>query len=377
MTLKRYPRLYARNVTGSIQVWFIELDENRGAYRSVSGQMDGAKVISEFTQAKPKNIGRANATTALEQAEKEIEAKYKKNIKLGYFERLEDIDNQTFFQPMLAKSYGDYKNKIDWTKGVGVQIKFNGVRCIATKNGLFSRKGEPFVSVPHIWENLRPYFKTYPTLVLDGELYNYDRREKLNEIMELCRKSIHATPEDLARSKELIKYYVYDGGRPEELNSGYPRRKGFIDTLLVGNSVIGYVDTFRCYSESELDRLYQRFLADKQEGAILRIFDQPYENKRTKNLLKYKPIQDDEFPIIDVIEGEGNRSGMAGKVICQMKDGRTFGASMKGTTEQFKEVFLNKSNYIGQKATIFFFGFTGKGLPNYAQFDCDNWKNDK
>ena len=64
---------------------------------------------------------------------------------------------------------------------------------------------------------------------------------------------------------------------------------------------------------------------------------------------------------------------MAGKVIIKMPDGRTLGAGLKGNTDQFEEVLRNKQNYIGQKVTIYYNGFTGKGLPNYAQFDCNNY----
>ena len=48
---------------------------------------------------------------------------------------VKNIDEDKFFQVMLAKVFKDYKDKIDWSIGVGVQIKYNGGRIVATKDG--------------------------------------------------------------------------------------------------------------------------------------------------------------------------------------------------------------------------------------------------
>ena len=168
------------------------MEQENNKYRSTSGQIDGQKTISQWTISEPKNFGKANATSAVEQCTLEIEAKYKKQLKSGgYYEHQSDIDKEQFFQVMLAKNFVDYKDKLDWKSGVGVQIKYNGGRMIATKTGLWTRKGEKYVSAPHIEEALKPFFLKYPDAILDGEGYNYPLREKLNEIMKLLRKTVH------------------------------------------------------------------------------------------------------------------------------------------------------------------------------------------
>lgn len=381
--MKKFSTLYKRTNTGAIQIWYLQQDKDK--YCSTSGQIDGLKVTSEFTQCFPKNIGKKNETTGEQQALIEINNKYKKQLKSGYFENIEDIDNKTFFHPMLAKEFKDYKDKLNWKEGIGVQIKYNGGRLIATKDGLFTRKGEKYLSIPHIENALKPFFKKFPKAILDGEGFNYELREKLNEIRSLMAKKVDISQQDLDKSKELIRFYIYDGFNFEEcdtwtdINSDYLRRKEVIDMRFgtwYGNGIIEKVPTWIVYSEKELEELYLKFLDEKHEGAILRILNKPYENKRTKFLLKYKPVDDAEFLVLDIIEGEGNRAGMAGKFICKFKDGRKFGASMKGNEEQFKEVWENKKDYIGKIVTIYYNGFTGKGLPNYARFDCNNWKKD-
>lgn len=378
-----YQTLYARNTNESIQTWQIEVDGDK--YRTIAGKLNSPNMItSEWTYTTIKNAGKKNELSAEEQAISEADAKYKKKLKQGYFENLEEIDVEKFFQPMLALEFKNYIDKIKWSEGVAVQIKYNGGRVVIKKDGAFTRTGERYMTIPHITEGLVPFFDKTPDAILDGEGFRYELRQKLNKIMELLRKTVHITEQDLEDSKELIRFYIYDGfGFGAEETDDYLKRKAAIDKEFKDNplykDIYGHVPTWIVYSKEELDTLYTEFLDDNQEGAILRIIKVPYQRKRTKYLLKYKPVDDAEFLILDVLEGEGNRSGMAGKIICQMDDGRTFKASMKGKTEQFEEVLRNKSFYIGKVVTIYYNGLTGKGegKPNYARFDCDNWNKGK
>ena len=62
------------------------------------------------------------------------------------------------FKPMLAHVYTD-DNQIDWGQPVYMQPKLDGVRCIFTKEGAFSRTGKRFMNVKHIEEELQDLFK--------------------------------------------------------------------------------------------------------------------------------------------------------------------------------------------------------------------------
>ncbi len=400
---KVWPTLYARTSTGAVQVWWVEQEGER--YHSVAGQIDGAKITAADTVAKGKNIGRANQTTAEDQATTEIQAKYDKQLKSnGYWTDINNIDEDKFFQVMLAKSYGDYADKLDWTKGVGVQIKYNGGRIVASKDGLFSRKGERYISIPHIEEALKPFFLKFPDAILDGEGFNYALREKLNEIMSLLRKTVHVSPQDLQRSKELIRFYIYDGygfpatkDGPNVLQTdGYIKRKAAIDNAFFApcfveryKDVIHKVPTDIVYSVDELNDLYNKFLDDHQEGAIIRILDQPYENKRSKFLLKYKPVDDAEFKIVSIQDGDGKFANRISTITFQRIDGGfyadgtdTFDGTLKagkGTEELAKDLWVSGKykKLIGEIVTVQYNGLTGKGKPNYARLDWNNYKHDK
>lgn len=134
--IKIYPTLFSRTITGAVQIWYIEQDKDK--YRSVSGQKHGQHTVSEWTEAEPKNIGKTNETTGEEQAASEIECKYIKQLKSGYFLLEKDIDNFQTFWPMLAlsKPYKDYRHTLKdiWKLGIGVQTKYNG--CISGETKL-------------------------------------------------------------------------------------------------------------------------------------------------------------------------------------------------------------------------------------------------
>ena len=69
-------------------------------------------------------------------------------------------------KPMLAHKLNE--SKIDWDKPVYMQPKLDGVRCLFTKDGAFSRTGKQVMNVQHIEKMLNHFFKKYPEMVLDG-----------------------------------------------------------------------------------------------------------------------------------------------------------------------------------------------------------------
>lgn len=374
MKLFNHKTLYCRDVSGRVRVWWMAHLEGEGKYCTFSGLLDGEKVQSEFTQAEGKNIGKKNETSADKQALKEIEAKYKKQLKTGYFESIDEIDNALRGPvPMLAKSYKDYKEKVDaniseWF----VQCKLNGFRCLAKKDGLYTRTGERYVSVPHIEEALAEFFEKNPEAVLDGELFNNEYRQKLSVISELLRKTTHITPEDLDLSKKFIKFYIYDGYKnQQDKSNSYEDRIGWINSIA---GIIQYtmpVTTYYIFSTEQLNKIYLKYVSDGQEGVMLRYKKSSYEEKRSKYLLKYKPLDDAEGKVIAIHEGTGNWAGIAKSATIEW-DGKVFDATFKGDQEVLRDLLRHPEKIINQSRTFIYNGLTTYGIPNYARIDIDN-----
>jgi DNA ligase-1 len=375
--LKTYPTLYSRDSSRNVRIWYMEQDEEN--YRMISGLIDGQLVTSDWTKCKLKNAGKKNETTPVQQCESEINSRYTKQLKTGYFENVDDIDNKTYFSPMLAKSFYDYEDKINFESGnYVVQCKYNGIRCITSLDSYMkTREGELIISAPHVYIRLLNILKKYPHITFDGELFNETLREKLNEINKLVRKTVHITDEDIEKSKEFIKYYIYDCFDVNNPNWSYSERKKFIDNIIIENQLedtIKIVETIQVNSREELNQYYEKLVQMKHEGIMIRDKRQAYEyDKRSKYLLKYKPIDDDEFLLIGVYEGKGNWSGKAKTITLMMDNGKCFNANFKGTQSEAKEFLYNHSHLLNKKVTIYFNGFTGKGTPNNGQFDINNY----
>lgn len=126
----------------------------------------GGKLTERVRQCSPKNIGKSNETTGEEQAKLEAEAKIVAKLKEGYFETIEEAENEEVILPMLAKEYHKEKHKVDWSTAY-VQPKLDGMRCLDTPNGKISRKNTPIKTMDHIVVKRHDDL----TVITDGELY--------------------------------------------------------------------------------------------------------------------------------------------------------------------------------------------------------------
>jgi DNA ligase 1 len=351
--------LYKKTKKNQIQTWQIEIEGDK--FRTHEGIQNGTITIAEWTTCTSQSVGRSNQTSPEEQALKEAQSKWQKKIDSGYVQDLKNIDQEKFFEPMLAFKYEDHKDSI--TFPCFVQLKLDGIRCIAKKDGLWSRNGKLITAVPHIFESLRDMFEKYPEIIFDGELYNHDLKDDFDKIISCVRKT-KLTEKELKDSRDNIQYYIYDVYIGKIAT--FKERNKVLLQLIKSDLFLKLVDTYEVNSFEEADKYYDQFLFEGYEGIMYRI-NKPYENKRSKSLLKRKEHIDEEFEILDVCEGLGNRSGMAGYLTCKMEDGRTFNSNIKGGFEFYKELLINRENYISQKATIRFQNYTPDHFPRFPR----------
>jgi len=352
--------IYKKTKTGAVQEWTIEVSDNK--YRTHSGQVGGIITTNSWTIVYGKNEGKANGTTDNEQALKEAIAKRTKKLESGYFEDIKHINKTQYFEPMLASKWEDSKDKI--TYPIFSQPKLDGIRCIVTKDGMFSRNGKPIISAPHIRESLSEVFEVYPDMVLDGELYADKFANDFNKIVSLVKKT-KPTDADLKESKKNIQYWIYDlpdndiqfGDRCDRLHDLFENYNAF-------NKHCVEVETTLCMSEDDVMDLYEEYVEQGFEGQMLRL-NKAYENKRSKSLMKHKSFIDEEYTILDIVEGEGNRTGTAGYMVFETENGDRFKSNVKGTWEETAEMLKNKKKLIGKEATIKYFNLTPAGIPRF------------
>jgi DNA ligase-1 len=342
--------LYKRSVSGKISTWQIIIDNN--SYYTITGYIDGIK-----TQSSPTICEAKSYCTAEEQALKEAQAIHRKRIELGSFENINDIDTPVFFKPMLAHKWEDYEDKIKYP--LYSQPKLDGIRCIVRADGMWSRNGKKIISAPHVFNALSPLFDINPDLIFDGELYADKFANDFNTICSLVKKT-KPTSDDLSKSAESIQYHVYD---LPSYNASFTYRYKHLNKLITNyHPSIVLVKTDQIDNINDLLAYYEDYIMEGYEGQMIRL-DSEYESKRSKSLLKHKSFIDEEYTILGIDEGQGNKTGMIGSFIFENKDGKQFNASPKFNWDECKQMWNERETLIGKQATVKYFNLTPGDSP--------------
>jgi DNA ligase-1 len=354
--MKSREKLYKIDRKGGIRVWWIQYTDE--AYRTCSGLLKGAIVESGWQYPTEKNIGKANATTIAEQVISEVASKYEARMYQGKYHPSIDEARKgaKFIECMLAEKFNPKKNN-DYP--YFSQAKLDGVRCLVAEDIMQTRNGKVFVSSPHIRENLESFFEEFPDYILDGELYNHELKNDFEKIISLARKT-KPTEKDLIESKEMVEFHVYDVITPEPMS--YTERLEFLKENVIGRfEKVLVVPTTIVNSLEETEEKLGEYLESGYEGQMLRKSNAPYEHRRSSSLLKHKEFEDEEFEIVDLIEGKGNWSSYCKSVVIRLPNGEVQRSGMRGNFKNGREILENKSEYIGTQVTVRYQNKTADG----------------
>ena len=284
------------------------------------------------------------------------------------------------YKPMLAYPVSD--KPIDYSKPVFVQPKLDGVRCVIQSEcrgsswvvKAYSRTGKEWKNINHILAQLKPFFKKYPNVVLDGELYNHELKNDFEKIISLVRKT-KPTEQDRLESAGMVQFHCYD-----TIMEHWP----FRDRNLFLNERFSYYGDFydKCDSvytlpyilvnnTEEVEVAHENYLEIGYEGSILRK-NERYECKRSWTLMKVKDFSDAEALIVGYEEGKGKREGTLGKFLMQDEDGNKFGCPPgKGYNYQdMRDMLKDIHKYMGQTATFTYFERTKANNYRHPLFKC-------
>lgn len=320
-------------------------------------KLDGKPVVKQYT-ATAKNVGRANETTAEQQAVLEIESRAKKQLDKGYVRTEEEAvapstNSLGFEKPMLATPFEKVKpESIDWENAFA-QPKLDGHRALFKDGQLYSRQGK-VIDLPHVVEAIKQLELEH--LHLDGELYWHGK--SLQEISSLVKK---LQPE----SAQLV-YHVYDVVDPE--NTWTDR---FFETAEVldtadHDSVVA-VPATPVVSNEILQTLHSSYLELGYEGTMLRHGTEGYaDGKRAKQLLKLKNFQDAEFLVVGVNRGVPNvtaRGTFEVPVwVCQSGD-NVFTVTAQGNMHEKHAQWESREEHVGRRLTVKFHYMSKDEIP--------------
>ena len=317
----KLPRLFKPTKTGAIQICDISVS---GAVVSTTfGQLDG-KLQTSTDTCSPKNVGRANATTAEEQAILEAQAKFAKKIKSGYSQEL--TETPTVQLPQKVKVYQDNKHLVSYPCYATPKYNgLNGTYWLLPDNSLklTSRGGDELPPIPHLESYVRSKMKQAKTTCLNGELYIHG--QSLQNITSAVKK-----PKELSKRLEFLVFEFPLISAP------------FSDKVSLLDIPVAKIST-----EAQLEELYEFTIGRNLEGIVIYNTDAIYKfNERSSSVLKYKPVADAEYKILSYTTDRNGHPVFT----CETQDGKQFKVKPKGTNEERKQIIadfdsLYKNNY--------------------------------
>ena len=209
-----------------------------------------------------------------------------------------------------------------------VQLKMDGMRFNAiVKDGkceFRSRNGKEI----NLLGNLEQEFIKLAdgqNLVFDGELLvvvegNIVDRQTGNGILNKAVKGT-ISPEEAksvqATVWDVINYDTFKNGKGK---IAYQIRFSQLESMslphkvrLVENKIVGSLE--------EAQKIFEEYLAQGQEGIILKDLSGVWEDKRVKTQVKFKAELDCDLKVVGVQPGTGKYEGLVGALLCESEDG--------------------------------------------------------
>jgi len=305
-----------------------------------------------------KNLGRKNATTAKQQAEKELVSRHTKLFAKGYKLNLAYVKSTTYNtfkdlsdMPMLLNPYKEASGPF---KPGFAQRKYDGCRNFAERyNGLVrnkSREGKIF-NLQHILDSVTEMHDKQLDETFDGELYLHG--VALQDIGSMVKSN---------DPNEKLEYHIYDIAIP---GLTFTQRRSLLLALDVSNLPNIKVDVGTpINTHAELIAFHKESLELGFEGTIFCDPNSMYDfGFRTSGKKKIKPRVTDEFKCIDHYWNKG-KMALQSTLICETKDGEKFHVKLKGTSAQREKWAAEFDDKVkGQMITVEYRKLSNKKVP--------------
>ena len=231
---------------------------------------------------------------------------------------------------MLASGYDEkLVAKIKWP--AFAQLKMDGMRFNAiVKNGkceFRTRNGKEV----NLLGNLEAEFIALAAgenTVFDGELvvmdeenWQYLDRQTGNGILNKAVKgtiTLELANRVCATLWDIIPYEDFQNSISKH---AYKHRFALLEAMHLDSGKIRIVSNQIVANLEEARTLFERYLAEGQEGIILKDSMGLWENKRSRGQIKFKGELECDLKIVGIQEGTGKYVGKIGAYICESEDG--------------------------------------------------------
>ena len=343
-------KLYSKDAKGKIRIWEIWSFENK--INIEHGLLNGVRTKEEETVS----LGLASRTLE-EQIISRISSRVNKKKDAGYVDSLDDAINNKktnalgFLKPAKCSRYDKVKDEIPYDTTY-IQTKLDGHHCNITNdhgtNVAYSSGGKIIDTIPEILNNIKiPVGRT-----VEGELYHH------GTILQTISSWVKKRQENTKK----LSFHMYD------IDSGdcYSERLKELEGIKHGEkSLLHHTDVV--LGNFNISEAMKISLSDGYEGLVLRLLGFPHEDgKRSKGLVKVKPMHfgefkiDDEFLVVDI---KSSPIGAVLQCVCNNENGTLFGVTAPGTMKEKMYVLENKKLFIGKHVRVEYGGFTKNKIP--------------
>lgn len=346
-----YEPLFKKASKGAVQKWYVTVDNDTVTVHF--GQVDG-KFQQKQTICKPKNVGKANETSGYEQALKEAQSKWDKQLKKGYVTNSSGVSDVKL--PMKVEAYfkGKNKNKIEFP--AHISRKLNGVNGEARMfpNGSIvqlSRGGELY-PLPHeeALKEIKEVMKLLDTTSINYEIYCHGQH--LQDITGAVK-----APKNHPDLHKKLEYHIFD--LPSLTGICWRTRYERLSRISKKFKFVKIVECEVVNSHDDIIKFQDKVTSEKFEGSIVRNCKGLYEyNKRTSDVQKVKYVESAEFKIISYTIDK-NRHPV---FICG-PESKLFSVKIKGTDEYRKSIVPKADSWKGKWLTVEFETYSKDGVP--------------
>jgi hypothetical protein len=258
---------------------------------------------------------------------------------------------------MLASQFSDRLiEEVTWP--AMVQLKMDGMRFnVIVKDGkceFRSRNGKLIDLLGELEDDFILLADGKDT-VFDGELTVHDASGIMDRKTGngICNKAVKGTisiDEAKMVHATLWDRISYDDFTKGRSNIPYKDRFFSIHSQILTNRIhvveYQYVDNIgKAYS------IFQDYLERGQEGIILKTLNAPWENKRSKHLIKFKGELECDLKVVDWVEGTGKNVGRLGALVLESRCSHLKVNVGTGFTDDDRNT-INHGNSVGRIVSI-------------------------
>ena len=382
------PILYKKDISGRVWYWECRVTDTMLETRAGLLKTRAKHKWKEHTKGiLQSGSNKSPEERAIEHARSKWKEKKRND---NVVENLSDLDNNRYAMPIIAVSAKRYTDLQEMNDNPGSKYKFNpdypylvqpkldGERAISHYIGgkiyLYSRLRNPIpyldhikIALQNIHEDLRKTYAIADHISFDGEIMEPEGTRNS------MRSAISTVKIKHANNGKLV-YHIFDlvmGTKPKSI---FTDRYRLLSTILgkysypclklvplIGKAILG---------TSDIDQMLNNTVQLGYEGIILRDPAMTYPTVKTRSyqMIKYKPFKDEEYTIIDAIEGSDAHTGL---IIFHVRDIRvshlkfyvTPAMPHKERSELWMQYKIDPSSIVGKLLTVRYREKNEYGIP--------------